>query len=51
VGSGGATKDPYTFDIQNRVKLVNNAVLGVIDAQGKQPAYKGVFAYPAKKGD
>jgi hypothetical protein len=35
-----AAKDPYTLDIQNRAQTVNNAVLGVIDAQGKQPAYK-----------
>ena len=35
-----AAKNPYTLDIQNRAQTVNNAVLGVIDAQGKQPAYK-----------
>lgn len=35
-----AVKDPYTLDIQNRENIVNNAVLGVIDAQKTQPAYK-----------
>ena len=35
-----AAKDPYTLDIQGRAQTVDNAVLGVIDAQGKQPAYK-----------
>lgn len=34
------TKDPYTIDIQNRAITVNNVVLGVIDAQGKEPSYK-----------
>jgi hypothetical protein len=33
-------KDPYTLDIQNRAQTINNAVLGVIDAQKTQPAYK-----------
>jgi hypothetical protein len=33
-------KDPYTIDIQNRENIINNAVLGVIDAQKTQPAYK-----------
>jgi len=33
-------KDPYTLDIQNRAQMINNAVLGVIDAQKTQPAYK-----------
>jgi hypothetical protein len=35
-----AANDPYTLDIQGRAQTVNNVVLGVIDAQGKQPAYK-----------
>lgn len=43
-GPGGpgaaAQKDPYTLDIQGRAQTVDNAVLGVIDAQGKEPAYK-----------
>ena len=35
-----AQKDPYTLDIQSRTETVNNAVLGVIDAQKTQPSYK-----------
>lgn len=33
-------KDPYVSDLQNRADLVNNAVMGVIDAQGKQEYWK-----------
>jgi len=40
VGQSTAAKDPYTLDIQARTELVNNTVLGVVDAQGKEPAYK-----------
>lgn len=40
-GPGAAAqKDPYTLDIQGRAQTVDNAVLGIIDAQGKEPAYK-----------
>jgi hypothetical protein len=35
-----AQKDPYTLEIQTRADTVNNAVMGVIAAQGKEPAYK-----------
>jgi hypothetical protein len=33
-------QDPYTLDIQERADKVNNAVLGVVDAQGKQEAWQ-----------
>lgn len=33
-------KDPYTIDIKNRAQLVENAVTGVIDAQGTEEAWK-----------
>ncbi len=33
-------KDPYVSDLQARSDLVNNAVMGVIDAQGKQEYWK-----------
>lgn len=33
-------KDPYTIDIQKRAQLVENAVTGVIDAQGTEEAWK-----------
>lgn len=40
-GPGAAAqKDPYTLDIQDRAQTIDNAVLGVIDAQKTQPAYK-----------
>lgn len=38
--SAAAGKDPFTLDIQNRADTVNNVVLGVIEAQGKEPAFK-----------
>lgn len=38
--SAAAGKDLFTLGIQNRADTVNNAVLGVLDAQGKEPAYK-----------
>jgi hypothetical protein len=38
--SAAAAKDPYTLDIQERSDLVNNAVLGVVDAQGKEEAWQ-----------
>lgn len=39
-GPLAAAKDPYTLDIQERAQTVDNAVSGVVDAQGKEPAYK-----------
>lgn len=33
-------KDPYTLDIQKRAQLVENAVTGVIDAQGTEEAWE-----------
>lgn len=35
-----AAKDPYVTDLQGRADLVNNAVSGVVDLQGKQEAWK-----------
>ena len=33
-------KDSYTLDIQHRAQLVENAVTGVIDAQGQEETWK-----------
>lgn len=33
-------KDPYTLVIQNRAQRVNNAVLEVVETQGKEESWK-----------